>query len=244
MSFAFFERGGEKKGEIGNPKKDEPPGKPDDKLSDRGFAPRSAPTPFFSACKKHVWSIQSCRFPVQNDHPGDYRASGCTAAMSSTRTTATRSTPHSTRNTAISVTLPQSTPQFLRTSLAIPSVTFSPVRFRRVSAWSVTFTPAQTCSPPISASPGGTTKSMAKRCIRKTSTIPAKKNATKLPCAIRKPPPRRGLWRDQKSWLSRLARFNKQLKTTQFADFHGHGWVFRGVYKHDRKGNWLDKTTK
>src|SRR5262249_20691133 len=32
-----FERGGEKKGEIGNPKKDEAPGKPDDKLSDRGF---------------------------------------------------------------------------------------------------------------------------------------------------------------------------------------------------------------
>src|SRR6516165_2594443 len=32
-----------------------------------------------------------------------------------------------------------------------------------------------------------------------------------------------------------------RLKTTQFADFHGHGWVFRAVYKHDRKGNWLDK---
>ena len=34
--------------------------------------------------------------------------------------------------------------------------------------------------------------------------------------------------------------FNKNLKYTQFADFHGHGWIFRGVYKHDRKGNWLD----
>jgi len=31
------------------------------------------------------------------------------------------------------------------------------------------------------------------------------------------------------------------LKTTQFADFHGHGWVFRAVFNHDRKGNWLDK---
>ena len=31
-----------------------------------------------------------------------------------------------------------------------------------------------------------------------------------------------------------------QLKHTQFADFHGHGWVFRAVFKKDRKGNLLD----
>ena len=36
--------------------------------------------------------------------------------------------------------------------------------------------------------------------------------------------------------------FNAQLKDTQFADFHGHGWIFRAVYKRDRKGNLLDKT--
>ena len=30
------------------------------------------------------------------------------------------------------------------------------------------------------------------------------------------------------------------LQNTQFADFHGHGWVFRAVYKRDRKGNLLD----
>ncbi len=29
-------------------------------------------------------------------------------------------------------------------------------------------------------------------------------------------------------------------KNTQFADFHGHGWVFRAVFKQDRKGNLLD----
>ena len=31
-----------------------------------------------------------------------------------------------------------------------------------------------------------------------------------------------------------------QLKQTQFADFHGHGWLFRAVFKRDRKGNLLD----
>jgi len=54
-----------------------------------------------------------------------------------------------------------------------------------------------------------------------------------------------GLWNDEK-FLESVGspEFNKQLKTTQFADFHGHGWVFRAVFKHDRKGNWLDKDGK
>jgi hypothetical protein len=52
----------------------------------------------------------------------------------------------------------------------------------------------------------------------------------------------RGLWGDEK-FLENVgsAEFNKQLKTTQVADFHGHGWIFRAVFNHDRKGNWLDK---
>src|SRR5262249_53553503 len=55
----------------------------------------------------------------------------------------------------------------------------------------------------------------------------------------------RGLWKDS-ALLDKLGNkeFNSQLKTTQFADFHGHGWVFRAVYSHDRKGNWLDKDGK
>src|ERR1039457_3495580 len=49
----------------------------------------------------------------------------------------------------------------------------------------------------------------------------------------------RGLWGD-KDFLDRVAELNPQLKHTQFADYHGHGWVFRAIFKHDRKGNLLD----
>ena len=54
----------------------------------------------------------------------------------------------------------------------------------------------------------------------------------------------RGLWNDEK-FLEKVGspEFNKQLNTTQFADFHGHGWIFR-VFNHDRKGNGLDKDGK
>ena len=32
---------------------------------------------------------------------------------------------------------------------------------------------------------------------------------------------------------------NPNLKDTQFADYHGHGWNFRAIFKRDRKGNLL-----
>src|ERR1041385_4805062 len=49
----------------------------------------------------------------------------------------------------------------------------------------------------------------------------------------------RGLWGDR-NFLEHVSELNPQLKHTQFADYHGHGWVFRAVFKHDRKGNLLD----
>ena len=45
------------------------------------------------------------------------------------------------------------------------------------------------------------------------------------------------------SW-PRSPSLNPQLKNTQFADFHGHGWIFRAVFKRDRKGNLLDAEGK
>jgi hypothetical protein len=49
----------------------------------------------------------------------------------------------------------------------------------------------------------------------------------------------RGLWSDRK-FLENVTDLNPRLTRTQFADYHGHGWVFRNVYKADRKGNLLD----
>ncbi len=41
-----------------------------------------------------------------------------------------------------------------------------------------------------------------------------------------------------------VSTLNPKLKDTQFADYHGHGWNFRAVFKRDRKGNLLDKDGK
>jgi hypothetical protein len=49
----------------------------------------------------------------------------------------------------------------------------------------------------------------------------------------------RGLWGDL-DFLEKVAELNPKLDQTQFADYHGHGWIFRAVFKKDRKGNLLD----
>ena len=49
----------------------------------------------------------------------------------------------------------------------------------------------------------------------------------------------RGLWSDPE-YLAEISRLNPQLEHTQFADYHGHGWVFRAVFKRNRKGALLD----
>jgi hypothetical protein len=53
----------------------------------------------------------------------------------------------------------------------------------------------------------------------------------------------RGKWADVE-FLKRVSELNPQLKDTQFADYHGHGWNLRGVFKRDRKGNLLDANNR
>lgn len=50
----------------------------------------------------------------------------------------------------------------------------------------------------------------------------------------------RGKWGDVE-FLKQVWEMNPELKDTQFADYHGHGWNFRAIFKRDRKGNLLDE---
>src|SRR5262245_12051850 len=48
----------------------------------------------------------------------------------------------------------------------------------------------------------------------------------------------RGLWGQDWNFLVNIwTDVNPKAKRTQFGDLHGHGWVFRNVYKTDKKGN-------
>jgi len=49
----------------------------------------------------------------------------------------------------------------------------------------------------------------------------------------------RGKWADPE-FSAEVSELNPQINDTQFADYHGHGWNFRAIFKRDRKGNLLD----
>ncbi|KFG88274.1 LVIVD repeat-containing protein [Sphingobium herbicidovorans NBRC 16415] len=53
----------------------------------------------------------------------------------------------------------------------------------------------------------------------------------------------KGKWSDL-DFLRNVYDLNDKAKDTQFADYHGHGWNFRGVFKRDREGNLLDANGK
>nr|WP_298929881.1 hypothetical protein [uncultured Erythrobacter sp.] len=50
----------------------------------------------------------------------------------------------------------------------------------------------------------------------------------------------RGKWADL-DFLRNVYDLNTEAKDTQFADYHGHGWNFRAIFKRDREGNLLDE---
>src|SRR3984957_6621995 len=74
-----FERGGMKKGEIGNPDREEESGRPDEKLGERGFGTLLRTDPVFLGLQKTRLLDPLLSLPGTNDQPGDYRGSGCTS---------------------------------------------------------------------------------------------------------------------------------------------------------------------
>jgi hypothetical protein len=51
----------------------------------------------------------------------------------------------------------------------------------------------------------------------------------------------RGCWGDIDFVRNVTDLINPQARNTQFADYHSHGWNFRGIFRRDREGNMLDE---
>ncbi|HEX8527218.1 MAG TPA: hypothetical protein VF689_09610 [Allosphingosinicella sp.] len=51
----------------------------------------------------------------------------------------------------------------------------------------------------------------------------------------------RGLWASADFVREVYDRVNPLARHTQFADYHGHGWNFRAIFRRDREGNLLDE---
>ena len=240
-----FERGGEKKAELGNPSRNEDPGKPDDKLSDRGFGTELRTDPVFLGLQKTRLVDPVMSLPGTNDHPGDYRASGCSAChviYANDRDPLHSGVYSAFGHSGISST---TDPTIDKTQSGHP--------IKHVFTRAIPSSQCMVCHMHPGTNMLTTYFGLTwwDNEIDGEKMYPAKqKNPTeeeRYRSALKNPEAAsaRGLWGDEK-FLEQTGspEFNKQLKTTQFADFHGHGWVYRGVYAHDRKGNWLDSNGK
>ena len=237
-----FERGGEKKSELGNPNREEDPGKPDDKLSDRGFGTELRTDPVFLGLQKTRLVDPVMSLAGTDDHPGDYRASGCSAChviyandRDPAHSGAYAQFGHSGFSASSDPTIPKNEPGHPIKHVFTSSIPSSQCMVCHIHpgtnmlttyfglTWWDNESDGDKMYPPQQRNP--TEEQRYQSFLRNPEAAAA-----------------RGLWSDEK-FLENLGSpdFNAKLKTTQFADFHGHGWVFRSVFKHDRKGNWLDK---
>jgi hypothetical protein len=235
----IFEKGGRKPLSLGQPTSEEPNGKPDRRLSERGLGTLNRTDPVFLGLQKTRLHDPLLGFFGSNDHPGDYRSSGCSAChvvYANDRSPTNSSWWNKFGNQGLSFTADESIPkterghpvmhQFTR---SIPSSQCMNCHMHQGNlfvnpylgyTWWDQETDGEFMYPKEQHDP--TDAELVKSTMENPEAAAA-----------------RGLWGD-KTFLDQVAELNPQLKHTQFADYHGHGWVFRAIFKHDRKGNLLD----
>ena len=240
-----FERGGMKKGEIGNPDREEEAGRPDDTLGERGFGTLLRTDPVFLGLQKTRLLDPLLSLPGTNDQPGDYRGSGCTSChvvYANDRS-------------------PQHSGPYAPFGHLGESASSDPTIAKNESGHPIkhSFTraiPSSQCMI-CHVHPGTNMETTyfgytwwdneadGESMYPRDQHNPTEEE--KYQVSLRNPEgaAARGLWSDPK-FLEKLGspEFNSKLQQSQFADFHSHGWVFRAVYKRDRQGNLLDGDNK
>lgn len=236
-----FERGGEKKSEIGNPGREELAGKPDTKLSERGLGTNLRTDPVFLGLQKTRLLDPLLSMPGTNDQPGDYRASGCTGCHV---LYANDRDPQHSASAAGFGNMGRS-----QSADATTNKSESGHPLQHGFTKSIPSSQCMTCH----IHPGtnmlttyyGLTwwdnEADGEKMYPAKQHNPSEQELHDVRVRNPEGSAPRGNWADPR-FLEQIGtpEFNASLKDTQFADFHSHGWIFRKVYKRDRHGNLLD----
>jgi hypothetical protein len=235
----IFERGGRFRPEVGIPEKDDDPGKPRTRLSVRGLGTENRTDPVFISLQKTRLLDPTLNFLGTNDHPGDYRSSGCTGChvIYANDRSPVNSGPyakfgHSGTSFSADPTIPKDEPGHPidhKFALTIPSSqcivchmhpgtnvlnTYLGMMWWDLETDGELMYPAQ-------------------------QKYPTEEEIVQAQISNPEESAVRGLWSDPQ-FLANVASLNGSTRHTQFGDFNGHGWVFRAVFKKDRAGNLLD----
>ena len=243
----IFERGGRFRPEIGVPERLEEPGRPRERLSLRGLGTENRTDPVYIGLAKTRLLDPTLNFLGTNDHPGDYRSSGCSAchvlyANDRSPTASGFLSKYGNRGHAAAelddwvkyvdptIRKDQSGhPIQHKFELRMPSSQCIVCHVHPGTnvlnsylgyMWWDNETDGELMYPEEQK------HLTAEDYIRATESNPNEAAA-------------RGHWGDPE-FLANVSDLNPHLKHTQFADFHGHGWVYRAVFKKDREGKLLD----
>jgi hypothetical protein len=241
--------------EIANPNPLVEGGRPDKGLSPRGLGTLNRTDPVFLGLQKTRLLDPTLNFMGTNDHPGDFRASGCSGChvvyandRDPAHSGAEAGAGHLGQTRSVDPTIPA-------------GESGHPIRHAFTSA--IPSSQCITCH----IHPG---TSYANTYLGYMWWDNESDGAHMYPARSRTPTPDeewlalarnpegaqlRGLWGNLypdavshagapagPDFLERTGspEFNAGLEHNQFADFHGHGWMFRAVHKMDRRGNLLD----
>ena len=234
----IFERGGEKQTELGNPDAFESPGRPARRLSERGLGTNNRTDPVYLNLQKTRLHDPLLDFMGSNNHPGDFRASGCTACH----------VPYANDRS------PTNSGPWARYGHQGLSFSADPMISKREKGHpikhqftrSIPSSQCMTCHMhqgnlfvnPFLGYTWWDQESDGAFMYPKEQHDPTEAEQVELATRTPEAAAARGLWKDP-AFLERVAELNPRLKETQFADYHGHGWVFRAVFKKDKEGRLL-----
>ncbi|HJZ10993.1 MAG TPA: hypothetical protein VJ521_02505, partial [Acidobacteriota bacterium] len=239
-----FERGGRKAVEVGLPIPEEPPGRPTQNLlSPRQIGTLLRTDPVFLGLQKTRLLDPLLSFLGTNDQPGDYRSSGCTSChvIYANDRDPYHSGPyaqfgHTGFSYSSDPTIPKQQsghPIKHQLTRAIPSSQcvvchMHPGTLVLNTYYGYTWWDLETDGEFM---------------YPKRSKDLSPKERQEIQERNPEGSALRGMWSDPE-FLKNVWDLNSQLKHTQFADFHGHGWIYRAVFAKDRKGNLLDAEGK
>jgi hypothetical protein len=243
-NFRVFERGGlfikTQFPEIGLPNSLEEPGKPDNLQSNRGLATGNRiSVPVINVHKTRLNDPHLSMLGT-NDHPGDYRSSGCTGChvVYANDRSPVNSGPwaafgHEGKTQTVDPTIPKDEeghPIEHKFTRAIPTSQCMVCHMHQPNMFVNSFL-------------GFTMwdyESDAPHLWPKKQKHPTDEEKFESLSHNPEEAATHGLWSDVE-FLKKVSELNPKLDNTQFADYHGHGWNFRAIFKKDRKGNLLDK---
>ncbi|MBY0524292.1 MAG: hypothetical protein K2R98_12880 [Gemmataceae bacterium] len=240
--FRFFERGGRFRPELGIPERDEESGRPRTRLSNRGLGTENRTDPGLITLQKTRLLDPTLNFMGTCDKAGDYRSSGCTSChiIYANDRSPTHSGPYAQFGNR---------GQSFSTDPMIPkNESGHPIAHRFAPGNRIPTSQCIVCH----MHPGTTVMNSylgylwwdqetdGDLMYPKKQKYPSSEERMQASMFNPDEAAVQGNWSDP-AFLEGVYDLNSKAKHSQFADFHGHGWIYRAVYKQDRKGNKLDK---